>query len=281
MNDIVERNKFESRLIATLAACSVCQPTEEWLGSNSYSAVVRAAGMWNSEFVGTSVLTDPELARFRDLVRRTSGFHVAEDLSDTLLLIPCSAGKRGVADPGLSPRRLVEFLGEDASNILTEGRELAFARRGVTLEADSEVRSAISYYSGQPYKNKEFRESLLQGLERGLHCLIISGGYGLLLPEEPINRYGAHLPTQTASVWRKRIPLILRDYVQRHGITRTIGVFSSGYANVVPDDLTGDDCREVPRIEAQDTGSAQTVVPRKVGESLVRILDRVMRGEEP
>jgi hypothetical protein len=76
-------------------------------------------------------------------------------------------------------------------------------------------------------------------------------------------------------------PLILRDYVQRHGIARTIGVFSSGYTNVVPDDLTGDDRREVPRIEAQDTGSAQTVAPRKVGESLIRILDRLMRGEEP
>lgn len=83
------------------------------------------------------------------------------------------------------------------------------------------------------------------------------------------------MPTQTLTVWRERIPMILRDYVRRHGIDRTIGAFSSGYASVVPDDLTGDDRWDIPHLDEADTGSAQTVVPRKVGESLVRALSEL------
>lgn len=272
IDDREERNAFEARLVATLGACLECQPSNGWLGSNCYSATVRAAGMWNSEFVGGPGITRSHLTRFGDLVRATPGSSASNDLTDTLLLIPCSAGKSGGPEPGLPVRRLAELLGPEASRALTQGRTLAFARNGVTLEQTSPVRPALAWYSGQPYRQPRFRELLGEAMERGLHCLIISGGYGLLLPEEPIHRYGAYLPTQTLTVWRERIPMILRDYVQRHEITRTIGVFSSAYATVIPDDLTGDDRRDVPHLDETDTGSAQTVVPRKIGESLVRAL---------
>lgn len=276
IEDREERNAFEAGLVATLAACPVCRPSEGWLGAHCYSTTVKTSGMWNSEFVGKPGLTRSLLMRFSDLVRATPGYGSDNDLSDILLLIPCSAAKRGAPDPGLPVRHLAELLGSAASRSLIEGRDLAFARKGVSLDATSQARPALSWYSGQPYKQKHFRELLLEGVRRGLHCLIVSGGYGLLLPEEPIHRYGAHMPTQTLTVWRQRIPLILRDYVRQQDITRTIGVFSSGYASVVPDDLTRNDRREIPRIEDHDTGSAQTVVPRKVGESLVRTLSELI-----
>jgi cytoplasmic iron level regulating protein YaaA (DUF328/UPF0246 family) len=46
--------------------------------------------------------------------------------------------------------------------------------------------------------------------------LIISGGYGVVRAEEPIHNYNAHLGTQTKAVWSRRLPVVLRDYVQRN-----------------------------------------------------------------
>ncbi len=45
-----ERNRLESRLIATVAACTVCGPSATWLGRFASREKVRASGLWNSEF---------------------------------------------------------------------------------------------------------------------------------------------------------------------------------------------------------------------------------------
>lgn len=192
------------------------------------------------------------------------------DLSSTLLIIPCSGAKHGTADPGLPTRSVVDFLGADAARQLEEGRGLAFAR--TSIDRRSPPRPALATYSGFPYATPGFRDLVTGYLRAGLHCLIISGGYGLLRPEEPIHSYKAHIQ-QTRSVWRRRVPALLRDYVQRSGIERTFGVFSRAYAVVVPDDLTGNDWRAVPAFDRSvDTGDPRRVVPRKVGNVLVELL---------
>ena len=194
------------------------------------------------------------------------------DLSQTLLLIPCCASKQGAPDPGLPRLRVADLLGASARQRLDAGREVAFARPKATLEHSTPTRPALAYYTGNPYAVPGFRDQLVAALGSGLHCLIISGGYGLLRPEEPIHRYQAHL-SATKTVWRRRLPAILRDYVARNVITTTFGAFSSGYAAVVPDNLTGDDHRYVPTFRRGiDAGSAMRVVPERVGHAVLSLL---------
>ena len=72
--------------------------------------------------------------------------------------------------------------------------------------------------------------------------------------------------------------MILQDYISRNGIERVLGVFSAGYAAVVPDELAAEDWREVPRFDAAiDTGNAQTAVPAKVGSALLRLMRTELR----
>lgn len=272
VDDRDERNGLEARHVATIAACNKCGPSEEWLGRFCYSEIVRRSGLWNRHYVGKAPMMGQDSERFQELVQATPGAEVA-GLSTTLLLIPCSAGKRGAPDPGLPVMSVLDFLGPEARSQLEQGRREAFGRPGVLLDEHSPMRPAIAYYTGQPYKTSEFRDLLIEGLRMGLHCLIISGGYGLLRPEEPIHSYNAHLPTQTRSVWGRRIPTVLRDYVSRNGIQRVLGVYSAGYAVVVPHGLAAEDRREVPRFDPlTDTGNAQTAVPTKVGSALLTLM---------
>ena len=53
MRAMSERNIMEAFLIATLAACPDCTPSEGWLGRCARSAVVQRCGLWNSQFVGS------------------------------------------------------------------------------------------------------------------------------------------------------------------------------------------------------------------------------------
>jgi len=117
-------------------------------------------------------------------------------------------------------------------------------------------------------------------MSRGLHVVIVSGGYGLLRAEEPIQDYEAPMQ-RTLTVWRSRIPLILRDYVSRNGIRRTFGAFSRQYAVAVPDRLSEEDWRAVPSFEQiARTGSAMRVVPERVGELTLGLLERDLEPDD-
>lgn len=107
----------------------------------------------------------------------------------------------------------------------------------------------------------------------GFTCWILSGGYGLLRPEEAIHDYNAPLG-KTLVAWRSRIPIILRDYVTRNGIVRTFGTFSRVYGEAVPDDLAEEDWRAVPSYE--ELGSDQPpvrVVPQRVAHLVLQFLE--------
>lgn len=268
--DQQERNEFEKLLIATIAACKVCQPSPQWLGRFAYSEDVRRTGLWNSDHVSGPTLKAAGLRCFSDLVMATPGVQKGRDLSDTLLIIPCCAEKRGAPDPGLPERRVSDYLGSDSVGVLQDGRKLAFTR--TYLEQDTLLRPALAWYTGQPYATEGFRELLIEALRDRLHCLIVSGGYGLLRPEEPIHRYQAHL-SKTSTVWRRRIPEILREYVARNGIRCTFGLFSAGYAEVVPARLGEENWRAIPEFDRRrDHGVALKVVPEKVGVALLVLL---------
>jgi hypothetical protein len=165
-----------------------------------------------------------------------------------------------------------DLPGPSAAATLADGRRLAFQRRGTRLDEGSPLRPALAWYTGQPYATQGVRDGLVAAIENGLHCLIVSGGYGVVRAEEPIHDYQAHL-SKTRGVWARRLPAILRDYVERNGITRTITIVSNVYAAVLPRELTRDDVRYVPTFSpGVDQGAALQVVPARVGERLTDVL---------
>lgn len=273
LSDREERNHFEARLVATIAGCQICRPSAAWLGRFAYNEKVQASGLWNSEFVGGQPLTGGDLSRLESLVDAATGAGGAgasADLSETLLIIPCCASKRGAPDPGLPTRSVTDFVGSESVAVLDEGRRLSFER--TRRDDSSPVRPALAYYTGEPYRTAGFRSALIPSLKAGLHCIIVSGGYGLLRPEEPIHWYEAQL-THTRAIWSRRISKIIEDYVARNDIRRTFGAFSRMYASVVPRLLTGQDWRAVPEfVRGRDPGSAIRVVPEQVGAALVELL---------
>ncbi len=116
-------------------------------------------------------------------------------------------------------------------------------------------------------------EGLVAAIARGLHCLIISGGYGVVRAEEPIHRYHAHLGTQTRTVWSRRLPSILRSYVDRQGITHSHVLLSTQYAACVPR-LSATEERFVPEfIRGRDHGAPMRIVPARIGDRLHRVLN--------
>lgn len=142
-----------------------------------------------------------------------------------------------------------------------------------SLDRSSELVLALARYSGQPYKTPGLVDAVLEGMSRGLHVVIVSGGYGLLRAEEPIHDYEAPMQ-KTLTVWRSRIPAILRDYVSRNGIRRTFGVYSTVYSAAVPEQLTEDDWRAIPNLDELGGGFAMTRIPERVAELTLDLLER-------
>ena len=273
ISDISERNRLEALLIATIAACSVCRPSGSWLGQFAYPERVHQAGLWNTEFVGGPLMTRSDLNRFKELVQATAnGLPERAELARTLLVIPCSGAKKGTRTLGLPTAWVWHFIDEPSRRLLEDGRDRAFQRPGTHLDLRSPQRPGLEYYSGQPYKTPGVTNRLVGAIGAGLHCLIVSGGYGVVRAEEPIHSYNAHLGTQTRSIWSSRLPQILRSYVERQGIKTSYVLLSTQYAACVPR-LTNDEYRYVPQfVRGRDSGSPIQVVPTKIGEELHRVL---------
>ena len=72
VDSLKERKMFEEKLIATIAACPVCKPSDNWLGHFAWREKVRKSGLWNSNFVDSfRRITENDLERFEQLVHET------------------------------------------------------------------------------------------------------------------------------------------------------------------------------------------------------------------
>jgi hypothetical protein len=278
IDDMTLRNELEEALIATVAQCPDCGPSSGWLGRHAYPPLVQSTGLWNTQHVQARAATTDHL----NLVERLAATHQPSPsappppLSKTLLVIPCSGRKEPRLGTQLAEVTIGDFIGAEARAVLDEGRRRAFAQSNTHLYEESPLQSALAYYSGQPYATPGVRDGLLEAVRTGVHVVIVSGGYGVVRAEERIHRYNAHLGTQTRHVWSSRLPVILRDYVARQGITRSFVLLSSQYAACVPR-LTPDEYRFVPTFDrARDQGSAMQVVPAKIGSELRRQLPRIL-----
>ena len=64
------RNTLEKKLVATISPCSVCRPSESWIGKFAYSEKVRRSGLWNSDcvFDRTLILSAIELRELEEAI---------------------------------------------------------------------------------------------------------------------------------------------------------------------------------------------------------------------
>lgn len=278
--DKVQRNRLEARLIASLAACPACGPSDGWLGQFAYQPNVIVSGLWNDRHVGDEPADENDLSQLETLISATLATDVLVDLRHTLILMPCSSSKGLDHRTALPVVRFADSLGADAVSLLESCRTTAFNRPKVKIEVASEIRPAIDYYTGYPYRVPRFKMLLERYLRMGGHALIISGGYGIVHPQEPIHDYQAHIG-QTAGVWKRAIPRLLREYITLHKITRTFAAFSKGYASVVPSRLSVSDWRCIPSFQrGTRPGNPQREVPKEAGEALEQLLACGLKPDE-
>lgn len=138
---------------------------------------------------------------------------------DTLLLIPCSGGKSS----GSVPCERVSILNRLSPSI---SNGLSAARATLRDKAQVDERTlvpAFRRYSGQLYANGS--SAIGAALNLGCRVMIVSGGYGLLLANEPIGMYERRF---TLSDWpRGLLETCLMEYSRSEEIAQVIAVMSA------------------------------------------------------
>ncbi len=193
--------------------------------------------------------------------------------SGDLILIPCCQSKKGIAQ-GCNPKCISDFIGTQSFSSLAEGRRFAFERQGTWIDHSSPQIPALELYTGNLYKLPGFKNAILEALNAEIHCLIISGGYGLLRPEEPIHNYEAEIK-RTKAVWGHRLPAIIYDYIVRNQIRRVLLACSRSYAAVVKSDkwvLPLEECYcYIPQL-SRGQGSPRYEVPKRIGSAVIALI---------
>jgi hypothetical protein len=184
-----------------------------------------------------------------------------------LVLFPCSRSKHGTG-PLLPKRTIDEFLDNETFAMLETRRRHAFAHPRVRCNRESELIPALARYSGWAYRVDRFKELVQRAVETGTHCLIVSAGYGLLRPEEPICDYDAKIE-HTRSIWRDCLPRILSTYIAHNGIHRVFVACSRGYADVIHDG-TPPDRTEIWCLPTLPAGSRTG--PEAIGRAVVALI---------
>lgn len=193
-----------------------------------------------------------------------------------LLIFPCSAAKEG--SPLARPIPLASiktFIGHRSARLLEAARDMVFKDRKKKNYIDhrSPLTPALALYSGNQYKVEGFKDMVAEMIRSGGHCLVISGGYGLIRAEEPIHEYEAEI-TSNRKYWMDVIPEVLADYIQRNQIIRVYIGCSSSYSAVLKRQGWSGNAEVfwcLPRLPAGE-GGAMVKVPRLTGEAIVELV---------
>jgi len=193
---------------------------------------------------------------------------LAVDLATTLLVIPCSARKRGGGIPGMEGRTLLDDLPSELADGLRAARAMNAGEAGVD---ESLLLPAFRRYSGTFYEAAG--DTIRQAIAAGWHILILSGGYGLVRADEPIGDYDAALQVRR---WPGNvIQDSLTVYSRRHGLCQAV-VFAgkaTPYAEVARR-TRWSRSGLVAALLSPDVsgGGAMVKTPRALGEGLVQLL---------
>lgn len=197
-----------------------------------------------------------------------------------LVIFPCSGSKSEYVGRHTysveEEHRVMDFLG-DTGKYLLAGRE----GNRLYVNMESALIPAIDRYSGFLYEAEGLRGAISQAeLKRGIHGLIISGGYGIVRPSERIHTYDRRM---NVSYWtRHRLPDVIFEYIERSRITEVYAFVSrtTDYAKLLQrvdwSGLAALGSLEVAReyyINFVGRGGAQRIVPQLTGRLLVSFVD--------
>ena len=192
-------------------------------------------------------------------------------LRKTLLIIPCCKEKLPFPDVYETGPRIAHHLTNDLAERLYLAREKVRERARID---EKTLVPAWQRYNGYLYKAKGAREMLCQAAEQGLHVLILSGGYGVLLADEPIGFYEARFK---ASWWPKNLlEEVIASYTRYHQLKymRAFVSKSGDYRPLVKRvnwSAAGVD-DAVLLVPEYAGGSAQREVPKAQGEAMVALV---------
>lgn len=142
------------------------------------------------------------------------------DLEKTLILIPCSGKKSAAFSNSSNGPTIIESLPPQM------GRDLDLARSDLAIRAnldESALTPAWKRYTGTLYRSAE--PALESAIKDGLHIVIISGGYGLLLAEEPIGTY--NLAFKTSNWPKELLENVLLSYMKKCKLGNVVAFVSA------------------------------------------------------
>jgi hypothetical protein len=161
---------------------------------------------------------------------------------DTLLVIPCSGAKQR----GSKPANAVSILSEVDSALATKLSTARAALRARAQVDETTLMPAYLRYAGQLYEHAS--KSIGAAVAAGQRVLVVSGGYGLLLADEPIGMYEKRF---SLSDWPSGLlEECFLDYARRTSIRSVIAVVSR----------TTDYARVIRRVNWRGAGLAATLV---------------------
>lgn len=186
---------------------------------------------------------------------------------NTLLVIPCSGSKQ----PGNRDAMRTSILSTLDPNRASALANARAALRERAMVDERTLMPARQRYSGQLYEHGN--SAIGTALSGGTPVVILSGGYGLLLADEPIGMYERRF---SLSDWpRGLLEGCLVDYVRRESIQSVIALMSSttDYGKLI---------RRVPWRSAglhvtllspiAHGGGAMVKVPRAQGQALAAVV---------
>jgi hypothetical protein len=193
---------------------------------------------------------------------------VLQLFEDTLLLVPCSGTKELGSKP-TEARSILAALDTSRAAALVTARS---ALRQKIFVDERTLMPAYLRYSGQLYE----RGSTFIGraVAAGRRIVIVSGGYGLLLADEPIGRYEKRF---ALSDWPNGLlEDCLLDYARREGIKSVIAVMAgtTEYAKLIRRANWKSAGVEATLISpVAHGGGAMVKVPRAQGEAVAALIN--------
>lgn len=198
---------------------------------------------------------------------------------EMLILFPCSGAKQRNAITEVfdeaNEKKVIDYLD-------TTREYLMAGRKGVSsyIDNDSPRMSALDRYSGSLYSVDNFRETVKAAyLMKNVHILIMSGAYGILLPNERIHYYERPIKAQ---YWKQnRLPDVIGEYIKKNNISHVYGFFSfsTDYMKIMKS-INWNRLRYIANLEIartyyvdfRGTGGAQVIVPQTTGMLIVSFI---------
>ncbi len=187
---------------------------------------------------------------------------------DCLLVIPCSGAKREGSMPGHGPSILSEV---DSANRVRLSKARAELRMKAHVD-ETTLMSAYRRYAGHLYQYAS--ESIGAALAEQRHVVVVSGGYGLLLADEPIGMYERRF---VLSDWPNGVlEECLLNYACRSGIRFVMAVMSSttNYAKLIKRVSWSSAGLAATLVSpVSDGGGAMVKVPRAEGQAVSQLIE--------